>query len=144
MIGKRMARIVGLSLHLVAWIEARHGSQFFKQGALVCGQGGRDDDRHPDVLIAAPAVPAPQALTPQAQPPSARRARRDGHVYGAVERRDPDGGAEGSFPGCHRQLELHVTLAQDAEQRMRTKPHVHQKITGRRAAYPVFPLAGQA
>src|SRR5262249_27764034 len=104
----------------------------------------RSDDLQSDVFVAAPAAPEVESLAAQPQPLAALRARRDGHLDRAIERRNVDARAERRLPRRHRQIDLNITFWSDTEEVVRLQPQSQQKVAGGRVPHSRLPLSRQS
>src|SRR4051794_24245324 len=123
-------------------VELRHLRELLEQLALLLRQLLGDHDLHDRVEVAGAAARIGVALAAQAQPPAARRARRDLHAALAVERLDLDLGAERRLPGRHRQVDVEVA-ALPPKARVPADAHAQEEVARGAAADARPALAGE-
>src|SRR4051794_5711743 len=123
-------------------VELRHLRELLEQLALLLRQLLGDHDLHDRVEVAGAAARIGVALAAQAQPPAARRARRNLHAALAVERLDLDLGPERRLPRRHRQVDVEVAAIQP-KARVPADAHAQEEVARGAAADARPALAGE-
>src|SRR3954452_22544675 len=123
-------------------VELRHLRELLEELALLLRRLLRDHDLHDRVEVAGAAARIGVALAAQAQPPAARRARRNLHAALAVERLDLDLGPERRLPRRHRQVDVEVAAIQP-KARVPADAHAQEEVARGAAADARPALTGE-